>query len=99
MVMTITKVATSVHRSSLEFFLFLSRFNKTRIFSTNFSKTSFYKILRITSPMEAKVFHTDRRTDIHNKANIRFGNFEKSLKTDNGTDACKVFVRVCGISL
>jgi hypothetical protein len=55
--------------------LFLSDFNATWIFSTNFQKI--FNISNCTNIrlVGAESFHTDGQTDRHDEANSRFRNF------------------------
>jgi len=44
--------------------LFLSEFNETLIFSTDYWKMPKYQMFMKIHPMGAELFHADRRTDI-----------------------------------
>ena len=52
----------------VKYLLFLSDFNATCIFSTDFRKMFKYKIFMKIRPVGAELFHTDR----HDEANSRF---------------------------
>jgi hypothetical protein len=42
------------------------------LFSTDFRKIFKYQNFTKILPVEAEMFHADRRTEIHDEANIRF---------------------------
>jgi hypothetical protein len=66
----------------VEYPLFLSDFNDTLIFWTDFSKNSQIQDFMKIRPLGAELFHADRLTDRHEEANSRFSQFcEMSLKT------------------
>jgi hypothetical protein len=55
--------------------LFLSDLNQTWIFSANFQKILQHQIFLKIRPVEAMLFHMDRRLDKHDKANSHFPQF------------------------
>jgi hypothetical protein len=64
--------------------IFLSDFNKTRIFSIDFRKNIQMSNLLKMNPVGSEFFHVDRRTDRHQVANSRFSQFHKhALKPDH----------------
>jgi hypothetical protein len=60
-----------LHRSSYKVPLFLSDFNETLIFLTNFLNTLDIKIIAIG----AKLFRADRQADRYGEANSSFSQF------------------------
>jgi len=68
------KMYVSLH---VKYRLFLSYFNETRIFSTDFRKILISNFMKIR-PMEAE-FHADRRTDM-TKLIVSFRNFANAPK-------------------
>ena len=64
--------------------LFFSDFNESLILSTDFRKTIKYQIsLKKTIPMEAELFHADRRTG-KTKLKVSFRNFANATKNEYG---------------
>jgi hypothetical protein len=79
--------------------LFLSHFNQTWSFSTNFSKILKYQISRKNCPVEAELFHTyrngrtDGRTDRYDEGNNHFSQFA-NVPTNNNNNNNNV-TKVC----
>jgi hypothetical protein len=63
--------------------LFLSDFNVTWIFSTDYRQILVCQISMKIRPVGAELFHADGRTDRHDEANSRFSQFrERAPKID-----------------
>jgi hypothetical protein len=75
--------------------LFLSDFNETRIFSTDFWKKSQILTSMKLRPVEAELFHADTRTDWHDEANSRFSKFCKRIQKREIVGLCMVAEALC----
>jgi hypothetical protein len=84
-------IIINVHRSSCKEHLFLSVFNKTWIFKTDFRKILKYRI-SWNSVQWVELFHVDKRTDMR-KLTVAFRNFAKAPKNKDNPQAqytCRV---------
>jgi len=59
----------------VKYLLFLSDYNETLIFSTNFLKNTEISNLMKIRPVRAEMFHADRQTDRNDEADSRFSHF------------------------
>ena len=67
-------------RLHVKYTLFLSDFNESRIFSTDFRKKTYISNLIKIRPAGAELFHADEMGDEHDEVNSRFSQFFESAR-------------------